>query len=148
MTKFLRSAALMAMLAGGAAGVLTVTNDSVAQDKGTAKDTPKKADKDAPKKGDKAEKDDKDAPKKGDKDAPKKGDKDAPKKGAAVKAGIFEISEGKDKMFRFSIRDADGKFLANSGANKFDTEAEAIKGAEYFKSVIKDAKIEMKKDEK
>ena len=139
MTKFLRSAALMAMLAGGAAGVLTVTNDSAAQEKGT-KETPKKGDKDAPKKGDKAEKDDK--------DAPKKGDKDAPKKGTTVKAGYFEISEGKDKMFRFSIRDSEGKFLANSGANKFATEEEAIKGAEYFKSVIKDAKVEMKKDEK
>ncbi len=135
MTKFLRSAALMAMLAGGAAGVLTVTNDSAAQEK----TTPKKGEKETPK-GEKVEK--------GDKDAPKKGDKDAPKKGMAVKAGIFEISEGKDKMFRFSIRDSEGKFLANSGANKFATEEEAIKGAEYFKSVIKDAKVEMKKDEK
>ncbi len=134
MTKFLRSAALMAVLAGGAAGVLTVTNDSVAQEKGT---------KETPKKGEKTDKSEK-----GDKESPKKGEKDMPKKGAVVKPGIFEISEGKDKMFRFSIRDSEGKFLANSGANKFATEEEAIKGAEYFKSVIKDAKIEMKKDEK
>ena len=131
MTKFLRSAALMALLAGGAAGVLTVTNDSVAQEKGT---------KETPKKGDKAEK--------GDKDAPKKGEKDMPKKGAVVKPGYFEISEGADKMFRFSIRDSENKFLANSSANKFATEEEARKGIEYFKAALKDAKIEMKKDEK
>jgi len=138
MTKFLRSAALMAMLAGGAAGVLTVTNDTVAQEKGT-KETPKKGDKDMPKKGDKAEKDDK--------DTPKKGDKDAPKKGATVKAGIFEISEGKDKMFRFSVRDSEGKFLAGSASNKFATEEEARKGVEAFKAAIKDAKIVVKDDD-
>ena len=132
MTKFLRSAALMAMLAGGAAGVLTVTNDTAAQEKVA----PKKGDKETPK------------GEKGEKDAPKKGDKDAPKKGMTVKAGVFEISEGKDKMFRFSIRDSEGKFLANSGANKFATEEEAIKGAELFKAIVKEAKVEMKKDEK
>ena len=140
MTKFLRSAALMAMLAGGAAGVLTVTNDTSAQEKGAAKDAPKKGEKDTPKKGDKAEKDEK--------DAPKKGDKDAPKKGVAVKAGKFVISEGKDMMFRFSIYDADGKFLANSGANKFATKEEATKGVETFKAALKDAKVEVKDDEK
>ena len=129
MTKFLRSAALMAVMAGGVAGVLTVTNDTVAQEKGT---------KDTPKKGDKTEKSEK-----GDKDAPKKGEKDMPKK-----AGKFEISEGKDKMFRFSVYDGEGKFLANSGANKFATEEEAVKGVERFKAAVKDAKIDMKKDEK
>ena len=123
MTKFLRSAALMAVMAGGVAGVLTVTNDTVAQEKGT---------KETPKKGEKTE----------------KGDKDAPKKGTAVKAGVFEISEGKDKMFRFSIRDGEGKFLAGSSANKFATEEECRKGIEHFKAVLKDAKIELKKDEK
>lgn len=138
MTKFLRSAALMAMLAGGAAGVLTVTNESAAQDKGN-KETPKKAEKDTPKKGDKAEKEDK--------DMPKKGDKDAPKKGATAKAGLFEISEGKDKMFRFSVRDSEGKFLANSGANKFATEEEARKGVEAFKAAVKDAKVVVKDDD-
>ena len=127
MTKFLRSAALMAVLAGGAAGVLTVTNDTVAQEKGT-KETPKKGDKDAPKKGDK--------------EKGEKGEKDTPKK-----AGKFEISEGKDKMFRFSIYDGEGKFLANSGANKFATEEDAVKGIERFKAAVKDAKVE-KKDEK
>ena len=125
MTKFLRSAALMAILAGGTTGLLTVTtNDTFAQEKGT---------KDAPKKGDKAEKDDKDAPKKGEKAEPKK-------------AGKFVVSEGKDKMFRFSIYDGEGKFLANSGANKFATEEEATKGVAVFKAVVKDAKIEATKD--
>ena len=106
MTKFLRSAALMAMLAGGAAGVLTVTNDTAAQEKV------------------------------------------APKKGVAVKAGKFVISEGKDMMFRFSVYDAEGKFLANSGANKFATKEEATKGVETFKAALKDAKVESKDDEK
>ena len=137
MTKFLRSAALMAMLAGGAAGVLTVTNDTSAQEKGTTKDAPKKGEKETPKKGEKD-----------DKDAPKKGDKDAPKKGATVKAGKFVISEGKDMMFRFSVYDAEGKFLANSGANKFATKEEAAKGVESFKAALKDAKVETKDDEK
>ena len=136
MTKFLRSAALMAILAGGTTGLLTVTtNDTFAQEKGT-KDAPKKGEKDAkdaPKKGDKAEKDDKDAPKKGEKAEPKK-------------AGKFVVSEGKDKMFRFSIYDGEGKFLANSGANKFATEEEATKGVAAFKAVVKDAKIEATKD--
>ena len=137
MTKFLRSAALMAMLAGGAAGVLTVTNDSAAQDKGSTKDTPKKVEKDTPKKGEKD-----------DKDTSKKGDKDALKKGVAVKAGKFVISEGKDMMFRFSVYDAEGKFLANSGANKFATKEEATKGVETFKAALKDAKVGSKDDEK
>ncbi len=136
MTKFLRSAALMAILAGGTTGLLTVTtNDTFAQEKGT-KDTPKKGEKDAPKKGDKAEKDDKDTPKKGEKAEPKK----------AEKAGKFVVHEGKDKMFRFSIYDGEGKFLANSGANKFATEEEATKGVAAFKAVVKDAKIEATKD--
>ena len=128
MTKFLRSVALMAVMAGGTAGLLAVTtNDTFAQEKGT---------KDVPKKGEKSEKADK-----GDKDAPKKGEKDAPKK-----AGKFVVSEGKDKMFRFSIYDGEGKFLANSGANKFATEEEATKGVAAFKAVVKDAKIEASKD--
>jgi len=129
MTKFLRSAALMVALAGGTAGVLAVTtNDSVAQEKGT---------KDVPKKGDKAEKD---TPKKGDKE---KGDKD---KGDKEKAGKIEISEGKDMMFRFSVRNSEGKFLANSGANKFATKEEALKGVELFKAAVRDAKVEVLKD--
>ncbi len=133
MTKFLRSAALMAILAGGTTGLLTVTtNDTFAQEKGT----PKKGEKDTPKKGEKAEKDDKDAPKKGEKAEPKK----------AEKAGKFVVSEGKDKMFRFSIYDGEGKFLANSGANKFATEEEATKGVAAFKAAVKDAKIEATKD--
>ena len=133
MTKFLRSAALMALMAGGAAGVLTVTNESVAQEKGT-KDTPKKTDKSD--KGEKSEK--------GDKETPKKGEKGETKK--AEKAGKFVISEGKDKMFRFSIYDSEGKFLANSGANKFATEKEAAEGVERFKALVKEAKIEASKD--
>jgi hypothetical protein len=125
MTKFLRSAALMAILAGGTTGLLTVTtNDTFAQEKGT---------KDTPKKGDKTEK--------GDKETPKKAE---PKK--AEKAGKFVVSEGKDKMFRFSIYDGEGKFLANSGANKFATEEEATKGVAAFKAIVKDAKIEATKD--
>ena len=63
------------------------------------------------------------------------------------KAGKFVVSEGKDKMFRFSVYDGEGKFLANSGANKFATLEDAKKGVEKFKATVKDAKIEVS-DEK
>ena len=65
-------------------------------------------------------------------------------KGKAGGATI-EISEGRDGKFRFTVRNSDGKFLANSGANAFPSEKEALKGAEEFKSVVGSAKISVSK---
>lgn len=67
----------------------------------------------------------------------KKKDKD--KAGAGI--GMIEISEGKDGKFRFTIRDADGKFLANSGANNFASEKEARAGVDEFRAVVAKAKV-------
>jgi hypothetical protein len=59
--------------------------------------------------------------------------------------GTIEISEGKDGKFRFTVRDAEGKFLANSGANNFATEKEARAGVEEFKAVVAKAKVSVAK---
>ncbi|MBY0229487.1 MAG: hypothetical protein K2W96_09430 [Gemmataceae bacterium] len=56
------------------------------------------------------------------------------------------ISEGVDGKFRFTVRNAEGKFLANSGANNFPSEKEALKGAEDFKAAVGAAKIVVSKD--
>jgi uncharacterized protein YegP (UPF0339 family) len=63
--------------------------------------------------------------------------KDKDKKGA--KGGHIEIGEGKDGKFRYSVRNAEGKFLAGSAA--YATEAEAKKGIEELKEVLKTATV-------
>jgi len=73
----------------------------------------------------------------------KKKDKD---KGGA---GTIEIHEGKDGKFRFTVRDAEGKFLANSGANNFATEKEAKEGVVHFQAAVAKAKVvTLPKDDK
>ena len=67
--------------------------------------------------------------------------KDDTKK-AAVKASIVKIGEGKDGKFRFSIYNAEGEFLAMSGANTFDSKADAVKGLEELKAALKETKVE------
>ena len=61
--------------------------------------------------------------------------KDAPK----AKPGVVEVKQGKDDKYRLTIRDADGKFLAMSGA--FATKADALKGLDILKDALKDAKV-------
>ena len=72
----------------------------------------------------------------------KKDDTKKDTKKAAIKASTVKIGEGKDGKFRFSIYDADDKFLAMSGANTFESKADAVKGLEELKAALKETKIE------
>ena len=49
--------------------------------------------------------------------------------------GTIELKEGKDGKFRFSVRDADGKYLGGSTVGHA-TEKEAKEAAEELKKVI------------
>jgi len=71
--------------------------------------------------------------------APAQDKKDTAKKAPAGKAGIVEVNEGKDGKFRFTVRDADGKFLAQSGA--FEKKEDAMKGIETLKDVLPKATV-------
>lgn len=73
----------------------------------------------------------------------KKGTKTAPAKG-----GVIEINEGKDGKFRFSVRDADGKYLGGN-LTGFATKEDAAKAVDALKAALGTAKIEYgKKDDK
>lgn len=61
------------------------------------------------------------------------------KEAKAAKGGVVEVKQGKDDKFRLTVRDADGKFLAMSGA--FATKADALKGLDALKDALKDAKV-------
>lgn len=65
----------------------------------------------------------------------------------AVTTGSIEISEGKDSKFRFSIRNADGKYLGGSGPVGFPTEAAARTAIDDLKKVLATARISVKKEE-
>lgn len=67
------------------------------------------------------------------------------KKGSA-KAGTIELVESKDGKFRFSVRDADGKYLAGSPVGHA-TEKEAREAAESLRTVIATAKFVSKKSD-
>ena len=120
LSKFARSLVLMLAMAGMSGTVLSVT--SIAQEK--AKDTKKDDTKKDTKKDTKAEDTKKDTKK------------------AIVKASTVKIGEGKDGKFRFSIYNAEGEFLAMSGANTFESKADAVKGLEELKAALKETKIE------
>jgi uncharacterized protein YegP (UPF0339 family) len=62
--------------------------------------------------------------------------------GAKAKAGHIEIGKGKDGKYRFTVRDADEKFLALSGA--YASEKECREGIETLKKVIVGAKVSVK----
>ncbi len=55
------------------------------------------------------------------------------------KGPYIEVSEGKDGKFRFTVRSADGKMLALSGAHA--DEKSALKAIEDLKTALKTAKI-------
>jgi uncharacterized protein YegP (UPF0339 family) len=59
------------------------------------------------------------------------------------KGGTIEVNKGKDNKYRFTVRNADGHFLALSGA--YATEKEARQGIDELKSVLKTAKVVMGK---
>ena len=73
--------------------------------------------------------------------APAQDKKDTAKKDAKApaKAGTVEVKEGKDGKFRFSVRDAEGEYLAGSGA--FATKEEAVKGIDTLKEVLAKATV-------
>lgn len=71
--------------------------------------------------------------------APAQDKKDTTKKAPAGKAGTIEVSEGKDGKFRFTIRDAEGKFLALSGAH--EKKEDALKSIETLKDVLPKATV-------
>ena len=74
-------------------------------------------------------------------------DKDKDKKDA--KAGIIEITKGKDDKFRFFVRDSEGKLLAMSGPGGFATPKDAEAAIDHLKEVIGKAKVVAKeKDDK
>src|SRR4051794_12288783 len=73
------------------------------------------------------------AAKKDDK-AAKKDDKTAKEKKDA-KAGIIEITKGKDDKFRFFVRDVEGKLLAMSGPGGFATPKDAEAAIDQLKDV-------------
>ncbi|MBN9523156.1 DUF1508 domain-containing protein [bacterium] len=65
-----------------------------------------------------------------------------------VKGGVVEVNESKDGKFRFTVRDADGKYLGGS-ATGYATKDDAVKAVAALKAALATAKIEFgKKDEK
>jgi uncharacterized protein YegP (UPF0339 family) len=70
-------------------------------------------------------------------------------KGSKVESkgvGYIEIGKGKDSKYRFTVHNADGKFLALSGP--FATEKEIRDAIEAFRKVVATAKVTTKKDAK
>lgn len=63
-----------------------------------------------------------------------------------VKAGTIELIESKDGKFRFSIRDAEGKYLGGSAVGHA-TEKEAREAVEELKKVLATATYVSKKSE-
>lgn len=60
---------------------------------------------------------------------------------AAVKAGAtVEVSEGKDGKYRFTVRDADGKYLAGNSVG-FATKDDAVKAVDNLKAILPTAKV-------
>ena len=62
--------------------------------------------------------------------------------------GTIEVNESKDGKFRFTVRDADGKYLGGS-ATGYATKEDAVKAVDALKAALATAKIEYnKKDDK
>lgn len=65
-----------------------------------------------------------------------------------AKGGVIEVNESKDGKFRFTVRDADGKYLGGS-ATGYATKDDAVKAVDALKAALVSAKIEFgKKDDK
>lgn len=65
---------------------------------------------------------------------------------SSAKTGTIELIESKDGKFRFSIRDADGKYLGGSAVGHA-TEKDAKAAVEELKKVIASATYVSKKSE-
>jgi uncharacterized protein YegP (UPF0339 family) len=71
------------------------------------------------------------------------------KKATEKTTGIVEVNEGKDGKYRFTIRDNDGKFLAQGGGpTGYATRDDAMKGLEKLKAALENPKITSKKSAK
>jgi hypothetical protein len=70
----------------------------------------------------------------------------AKKSKATAKAGTIELIESKDGKYRFSVRDADGKYVGGSAVGHA-TEKEAREAAEELKSVLETAVFVSKKSD-
>jgi uncharacterized protein YegP (UPF0339 family) len=57
------------------------------------------------------------------------------------KEPYIEVNEGKDGKFRFNVRNAEGKLLAQSGPTGFADEKTALKAIEDLKTALKTAKV-------
>lgn len=69
-------------------------------------------------------------------------DKKADKK-KAKKAGVVQINESsKNGKFYMSIRDAEGKFLAQGGPSGYENKEDALKALEAIKQALENPKIE------
>jgi hypothetical protein len=73
------------------------------------------------------------------KDDKARSSKDSDKK--LSKAGVIEITKGKDDKFRFFVRDGEGKLLAMSGPGGFATPKEAEEAIDRMKEVLAKAKV-------
>ncbi|QDU23241.1 YegP family protein [Urbifossiella limnaea] len=62
-------------------------------------------------------------------------------KTAPAKGGTIEINESKDGKFRFTVRDAEGKYLGGS-ATGYATKEDAAKAVDALKAALGSAKIE------
>jgi uncharacterized protein YegP (UPF0339 family) len=60
-----------------------------------------------------------------------------------AKAGVIEISKGKDDKYRFFVRDGDGKLVAMSGPGGFETTKDAEAAIEHLKEVVAKAKAKV-----
>ena len=57
------------------------------------------------------------------------------------KAGVIEITQGKDEKYRFFVRDGEGKLLAMSGPGGFATMKEAEAAIDHLKDIVAKAKV-------
>ncbi len=74
--------------------------------------------------------------------------KDTTKVAPPAKGGTIEVNESKDGKFRFTVRDAEGKYLGGS-ATGYATKEDAVKAVDALKAALGTAKIEYgKKDDK
>ena len=67
------------------------------------------------------------------------------KKETADKAGVIEVTKGKDDKYRFFVRDGDGKLLAMSGPGGFATVKDAEAAIDTLKEVVAKAKVNVEK---
>lgn len=81
--------------------------------------------------------------------APAQDKKDVKKDTKVVKGGgTIEVNESKDGKYRFTVRDADGKYVGGSAVG-YESKEAAVKAVDALKAALAGGKIEYnKKDDK